>query len=45
MANSINTSAGGLALQVTRQARSAGLVEEDAEGNATRHAPVYVYGY
>jgi hypothetical protein len=45
MANSIKESADGLALQVTREARTAGLVTEDADGNATRLAGVYVYGF
>lgn len=44
MGNLIKKSAGGLALQVTREARSAGLVEEDADGAATRLAPVHVFG-
>jgi len=45
MDNSIKESADGLALQVTRPARAAGLVQEDAEGNATRLADVFVYGF
>lgn len=45
MANSIKESADGLALQVTKPARTAGLVQEDAEGNATRLADVFVYGF
>ena len=45
MANSIKQSAGGLALQVTQPARDAELVVEDTEGNATRRAEVYVYGF
>jgi hypothetical protein len=45
MANSIKESADGLALQVTRPARKAELVTEDADGNATRLAGVYVYGF
>ena len=45
MANSIKESGGGLALQVTRPARQAGLVEEDTEGEATRLAGVHVYGF
>lgn len=44
MANSIKTSAAGLALQVTKPARQAELVLEDADGNAIRRADVYVYG-
>ena len=45
MANSLKSSAGGVALQVTKPARAAGLVEEDAEGDATHLAGVYVYGF
>jgi len=45
MGNSIKQSAGGLALQITEEARKAGLVVEDTEGNATRRAEVYVYGF
>lgn len=45
MTNSIKESGGGLALQVTTPAREAGFVEEDAEGDATRLAGVYVYGF
>lgn len=36
---------GGFALQVTKPARAAGLVEEDEEGNATRLADVRVYAF
>lgn len=45
MVNSIKQSADGLALQVTRDARKAGLVTEDSDGNATDLADVYVYGF
>jgi hypothetical protein len=45
MPNSIKKSAGGLALQITNEARKAGLVVEDSEGTATRRAEVYVYGF
>ena len=45
MPNSIKKSAGGLALQITEEARKAGLVVEDSEGTATRRAEVYVYGF
>ncbi len=45
MANSIKKSGGGLALQVTKPAREASLVDEDSDGNATRLADVYVYGF
>lgn len=43
--NSIKNSADGLALQVTKPARRAELVLEDADGEATRLADVYVYGF
>lgn len=45
MPNDIKQSADGLALQVTKPARKADLVLEDADGNATRRADVYVYGF
>ena len=45
MINSIKESAEGLALQVTRKAREAGLVEEDSDGNTTGLSDVYVYGF
>jgi len=46
MANSIKSSGeDGLALQVTKPARSAGLVEENNEGNATYLANVRVYSF
>jgi hypothetical protein len=45
MANSLKESGGGLALQVTKPARGAGLVHEDAEGEPTRLSGVYVYGF
>jgi hypothetical protein len=45
MANSIKNSGGGLALQVTKPARSGDLVEEDAEDRATYRADVVVYGF
>lgn len=45
MPNSLKSSGGGVALQVTKPARQAGLVQEDAEGDATRLAGVYVYGF
>jgi hypothetical protein len=35
----------GLALQVTKPARSAGLVEENEDGEATRLAPVRLYAF
>ncbi len=45
MANSIKQSAGGLALQITTEAREAGMVVEDSDGAATHRAEVYVYGF
>ena len=45
MVNSLKSSAGGTALQVTKSAREAGLVQEDAEGDAIHLAGVYVYGF
>ena len=45
MGNSIKQSAGGLALQIMEEARKAGLVVENTEGNATRRAEIYVYGF
>jgi hypothetical protein len=45
MVNSVKESGGGLALQVTREARAASFVDEDADGDATRLAGVYVYGF
>lgn len=44
MPNSIKQSGATVALQVTKPARSAGLVEENAEGEPTRRAPTVVYG-
>jgi len=46
MVNDIKSSGAGdgLALQVTTEARSAGLIEEDQDGDATRLAEVLVYG-
>ena len=45
MANSIKQSAGGLALQITTEARETAMVVEDNDGAATRRAEVYVYGF
>ncbi len=45
MPNSIKSSGGGLALQVTKPARQAELVIEDTDGNAKRLADVLVYGF
>lgn len=44
MTNSIKQSGATVALQVTKPARSAGLVEENAEGEPIRRAPTVVYG-
>jgi len=41
----IKESGDGLALQVTKSVRRADMVDEDAEGDATRLAGVYVYGF
>lgn len=43
--NQIKKSASGVALQVTEEARTAQLVEENPEGEARRLAPVRVYGF
>ena len=45
MPNAIKQSGEGLALQVTKPARAAGLVEENADGEPTRRAEVLVYGF
>ena len=45
MANSIKCAGEGLALQVTKPARSVGLVEENADGDATRLADVRVFSF
>jgi hypothetical protein len=45
MVNSIKQSADGLALQVTKEARKAGLVQEDTDGNPTDLSDVYVWGF
>jgi len=45
MPNAIKQSGEGLALQVTKPARSAGLVEENADGEPTRRAAVLVYAF
>jgi len=45
MVNSIKESADGLALQVTKEARKAGLVQEDTDGNPTDLSDVYVWGF
>lgn len=43
MVNHIKESADGLALQVTREARKAGLVQEDSDGNPAELANVAVW--
>lgn len=45
MANSIKQSGDGVALQVTKPARAAGLVEENSEDEPTRLAEVLVYAF
>ena len=45
MPNSIKDSGDGLTLQVTKPARSAGLIQEDAEGKATYRAEVRVHSF
>jgi hypothetical protein len=45
MANHIKSSGEGLALQVTKPVRSAALVEEDSEGNASYLADVRVFAF
>jgi len=45
MVNNIKHSGGGLALQVTHPSRRAGMVEETDDGEATRLADVFVYGF
>ena len=45
MPNQLTTAGDGLALQVTGPARSAGLVEEDADGTTTHRAAVVAYGF
>ena len=45
MPNQLTTAGDGLALQVTDPARSAGLVEEDADGTATHRSAVVAYGF
>jgi hypothetical protein len=46
MANQIKSSgAAGAALQVTKPARAAGLVEEDEDGEATYLAEVRVFAF
>jgi hypothetical protein len=45
MPNAIKRSGEGLALQVTKPARAAGFVEENADGEPTRRAAVLVYAF
>ena len=45
MVNSIKESADGLALQITKPARQAGLVTESAAGDVVDMAEVFVYGF
>ncbi|WP_433633504.1 hypothetical protein [Halomicrococcus sp. NG-SE-24] len=45
MANQIKQSGDGLALQTTKPARTAGLVEEDEDGNPERQADVRVFAF
>ena len=45
MPNQLTNTGDGLALQVTKPARSAGLVEEAADGDTTRRAEVVAYGF
>ena len=45
MPNQLTNTGDGLALQVTKPARSAGLVEEGANGDTTHRADVVAYGF
>jgi len=45
MPNQLTTTGDGLALQVTKPARSAGLVEEDADGDTISRSTVVAYGF
>lgn len=45
MPNAIKQSGEGLALQVTKPARAAGLVEENVDGDSIRRAEVFVYAF
>ena len=45
MPNQLTNTGDGLALQVTKPARSAGLVEENADGDTTHRAKVVAYGF
>ena len=45
MPNQLTNTGDGLALQVTKPARSAGFVEETADGDTTRRAEVVAYGF
>ena len=45
MGNNIKVSGEGVALQVTREVRSAGMVDETPNGETTWRAPVRVYAF
>ncbi|WP_066418741.1 hypothetical protein [Halorubrum aethiopicum] len=45
MANQLTKTGDGLALQVTKPARSAGLVEETADGDTIHRSEVVAYGF
>lgn len=45
MPNQLTNTGDGLALQVTKPARSARLVKEDADGDTTHRATVVAYGF
>ncbi|RBI58638.1 hypothetical protein DMJ13_26315 [halophilic archaeon] len=45
MTNRIKQSGNGLALQITKPARTAGLVEEDEEGNPKERADIRVFAF
>ncbi|GAB6878366.1 hypothetical protein JCM17823_06400 [Halorubrum gandharaense] len=45
MPNQITSTGNGYALQVTKPARSAGLVDETSEGDTTYRADVVAYGF
>lgn len=45
MPNQLTNTGDGLALQVTKPARSAGLVEEDPDGETTSRSAVVAYGF
>ncbi|VTT86239.1 hypothetical protein DM2_2277 [Halorubrum sp. DM2] len=45
MPNQLTPTGDGLALQVTKPVRSAGLIEEDADGETTSRSDVVAYGF